>query len=441
MSLQHYLVALLVLCFQARGFTFLGNIQAPSIGSITRTFTGDQFGGKNICVITGTSSGLGKQTTRALLEEDDQFHVICAVRDTVKMETVAEIEGFDPKRITIMECDLNSFASTRSFANKLKTLLNDRPIDRLVCNAAVYQPSLAEAQWSEDGIEQQMQTNYLSHFLLVNCLLDQMKNAVKPRCIMVGSVTGNDNTVGGGGVYPIADLHELEGLKEGAKAPISMMDGRNFNGAKAYKDSKLAIMMTSNTLHNKYHKSTGIAFSSIYPGCIAESPLFREKRAWFRKYFPIFMKYVTGGFVSEPEAGYRLFQVITDPRCTRSGVYWSWNGGPRKGRGMDAIKNGGKIIGAGGAGGGWDSIFENDQSDKVQDIEKSQLLWDLSSKVVGVEWEKAKAVKSPCPTLRVISAVTAVAETLEDASKGGNQQRPKKDKPASMNDLLKNLAF
>ena len=43
--------------------------------------------------------------------------------------------------------------------------------------------------------------------------------------------------------------------------------------------------------------------------CIAESPLFREKRAWFRKYFPVFMKFITGGFVSEMEAGQRLMQV------------------------------------------------------------------------------------------------------------------------------------
>ncbi len=40
------------------------------------------------------------------------------------------------------------------------------------------------------------------------------------------------------------------------------------------------------------------------------------------------------------------------------------------GRGVDAIKNGGKIVGAGGAGGDWDSIYENDQSDKVRDPEK-----------------------------------------------------------------------
>ena len=221
-----------------------------------------------------------------------------------------------------------------------------------------------------------------------------MRKAPKARLITVGSVTGNDNTVGGGGVYPVADLRELEGLKAGAKEvsphknshkqirraflaliywyiiamffgsslqPVAMMDGYNFNGAKAYKDSKLAIMMFANMLHEKYHRGTGISFSSIYPGCIAESPLFREKvcnsftifafltslyilkltkfiydcskqRPWFRKYFPVFMKYITGGFVGEEEAGQRLYQVIVDPRCTRSGVYWSWNGGPRQGR-------------------------------------------------------------------------------------------------------------
>jgi len=146
-----------------------------------------------------------------------------------------------------------------------------------------------------------------------------MKDATDPRVIMVGSITGNDNTVGGGGVYPIADLKNLDGFRAGFTNPIAMADGYVFIGAKAYKDSKLCLMMLSNILHAKYNKLTGIAFSSIYPGCIAESPLFREKRQWFRTYFPIFMKYITGGFVSEHEAGQRLFQAIHDPRCSKSG--------------------------------------------------------------------------------------------------------------------------
>jgi hypothetical protein len=42
-------------------------------------------------------------------------------------------------------------------------------------------------------------------------------------------------------------------------------------------------MMTVSELHRRYHDSTGIVFSSMYPGCIAETALFREKRPWFRK--------------------------------------------------------------------------------------------------------------------------------------------------------------
>ena len=126
------------------------------------------------------------------------------------------------------------------------------------------------------------------------------------------------------------------------------------------------------------------------------------------------MKYITGGYVSEDEAGGRLFQVITDPRCTRSGVYWSWNGGPREGR-KDSLKTKGEITGANGAGGGWDSIYENDQSDKVRDFEKSAALFKLSTEVTGAQWMPAKSPVSPCPTLRVIGFVTAMLENKEKA--------------------------
>lgn len=61
-------------------------------------------------------------------------------------------------------------------------------------------------------------------------------------------------------------------------------------------------------------------------------------------------------------------------------MYWSWNGGPRQGR-VDALETDGQIVGAGGAGGGWDSIFENEQSDKVLDQDTAELLWKYSTEV------------------------------------------------------------
>jgi len=355
------------------------------------------FGDKKLVVVTGTSSGLGRKAALALLRSGE-YHVIGAVRDLDKMEVVAEIDEFDLENFTPMQVELNSFESVRQFCNNVHTLRGSKPLDRLICNAGVYQPSLRYAKWSKDGHEQTMQINYLSHFLMISLLMESMLNSPDPRVTMVGSVTGNDNTVGGGGVYPIADLHDLDGFKAGFGSPIEMADGYGFIGAKAYKDSKLCLMILANYLHTKYHKITGITFSTLYPGCIAESPLFREKRPWFRKFFPVFMKFITGGFVGEHEAGQRLFQVAHDPRCSKSGVYWSWNGGPREGRGAEALEKGGQISGSGGAGGGWDSIFENDQSGKVLNIDTGYKLFKYSTEITGAKWHVGDIKKAPTNT-------------------------------------------
>ena len=43
------------------------------------------------------------------------------------------------------------------------------------------------------------------------------------------------------------------------------IDGLDFDAAKAYKDSKVCNMLTMQELHRRYHSSTGITFSSLYP--------------------------------------------------------------------------------------------------------------------------------------------------------------------------------
>jgi hypothetical protein len=52
--------------------------------------------------------------------------------------------------------------------------------------------------------------------------MSKVKNA---RMIIVGSITGNSNTIGGGLVLPLADLGDLKGLEQGGKNPIAMIDG------------------------------------------------------------------------------------------------------------------------------------------------------------------------------------------------------------------------
>jgi len=318
-----------------------------------------------------------------LISKGDYF-VVCACRDTDKMKKIAESESFDPSSYAVLELDLASFDSTKKFFSNLQAL-KSRPVDSLVCNAAVYQPALPTPKFTEDGFEEQLQINHLSHFLLCSLFLPEMKKVKGARMIIVGSITGNSNTIGGGLVLPLADLGDLAGLEKGGQKPIAMIDGKAFNGAKAYKDSKICNMMTVNLLHERFHASTGITFASMYPGCIATTNLFREKRSWFRTLFPVFMKYVTGGFVSEAEAGQRLAQVVAAPECAKSGVYWSWNGGARQLPVKD-FKTG-KVVGTGGSGG---SIFENTPSDQVADRAKSEKMWDYSTKITGAKWPAFK---------------------------------------------------
>ncbi|KAJ6979969.1 protochlorophyllide reductase [Populus alba x Populus x berolinensis] len=128
----------------------------------------------------------------------------------------------------------------------------------------------------------------------------------------------NTNTLAGN-VPPKANLGDLRGLSGG-------LNGLNrpamIDGAKAYKDSKVCNMLTMQEFHRRLHEETGIAFASLYPGCIATTGLFREHIPLFRLLFPPFQKYITKGFVSEDEAGKDL---LSDPSLTKSGVYWSWN--------------------------------------------------------------------------------------------------------------------
>jgi len=349
---------------------------------------GVKIGNRKLTVITGASSGLGLNCAATLAKTGRHF-VVMAVRDVEKGKRVAKEFGMPDGSYVVMKLELGSLQSVRDFVSNLKAFKSIRPVDNLICNAAVYKPTDPEPAWTDDGFEQSMGINHFGHFLLTNLMVDDMSKAKGARMCIVGSITGNTNTVGGGLVYPQADLGQLQGFESGAKKPIEMADGKPFFGAKAYKDSKVCNMMTVSELHRRYHESTGIAFSSMYPGCIAETSLFREKRPWFRKAFPWFMKYVTGGYVGMEEAGERLAQVVDDPQCTKSDVYWSWNGGAQQ---VGRWSSDGKPKGAGGSGG---EIFENAQSDAVRDRATASKMWDLSAEAVGLTGkDKPKAAES-----------------------------------------------
>ncbi|KAL1216496.1 Protochlorophyllide reductase C [Cardamine amara subsp. amara] len=312
---------------------------------------------KGTAVITGASSGLGLATAKALAETG-KWHVIMACRNFLKAEKAARSVGMSKEDYTVMHLDLASLESVRQFVDNFRR--TEQPLDVLVCNAAVYQPTAKEPSFTAEGFELSVGTNHLGHFLLSRLLLDDLQKSDYPskRMIIVGSITGNTNTLAGN-VPPKANLGDLRGLASGLSGQnSSMIDGGEFDGAKAYKDSKVCNMLTMQELHRRYHEETGVTFASLYPGCIATTGLFREHIPLFRLLFPPFQKYITKGYVSEEEAGKRLAQVVSDPNLGKSGVYWSWNNNS--------------------------SSFENQLSKEASDAEKAKKLWEVSEKLVGL---------------------------------------------------------
>ncbi|KAJ4873127.1 hypothetical protein Rs2_45218 [Raphanus sativus] len=312
---------------------------------------------KGTAVITGASSGLGLATAKALADTG-KWHVIMACRNFLKAEKAAKSVGMSKEDYTVMHLDLASLESVKQFVDSFRR--TERPLDVLVCNAAVYQPTAKEPSFTAEGFELSVGTNHLGHFLLSRLLLDDLKQSDYPskRMIIVGSITGNTNTLAGN-VPPKANLGDLRGLASGLNGQnSSMIDGGEYDGAKAYKDSKVCNMLTMQELHRRYHEETGVTFASLYPGCIATTGLFREHVPLFRLLFPPFQKYITKGYVSEEEAGKRLAQVVSDPSLGKSGVYWSWNNNS--------------------------SSFENQLSKEASDAEKAKKLWEVSEKLVGL---------------------------------------------------------
>lgn len=124
---------------------------------------GIDLNGKTI-LITGGSSGLGKESARALASHGAK--VIITARNLKKAASVVDqIQQETGATVDIEELELSDFASIRAFAKRIL----ERPefIDVLILNAGIMACPYSK---TEDGFEMQFGTNHLGHFLMT-CLI------------------------------------------------------------------------------------------------------------------------------------------------------------------------------------------------------------------------------------------------------------------------------
>ena len=135
-----------------------------------------------VCIVTGASAGIGKQTALGLARLGAAVVMLCRDRDRgeAARREIKQKSGNDT--IELMICELGSQNSIRQFASEFKQR-HDR-LDVIINNAGVL---LRERSLTQDGIETTFAINHLGYFLLTNLLLDLLKQSAPSRIVHVAS--------------------------------------------------------------------------------------------------------------------------------------------------------------------------------------------------------------------------------------------------------------
>ncbi len=191
--------------------------------------------GKTI-LVTGVTSGLGRETARVLALRG--AHVIGTGRsaDTVRQTLAA----FSPDS-TAIACELSEPAATRQAATAIAAL--GRPLDAVILNAGIMALPRLERKY---GIELQFLTNHMGHFILMQGLMDSLSPAAR---VVVLSSTAHHSAPRGG-----VDFGNLSGDK-------------GYGAWRAYGQAKFANLLFAKELARRL-EGTGRTANAVHPGVI-----------------------------------------------------------------------------------------------------------------------------------------------------------------------------
>jgi NAD(P)-dependent dehydrogenase (short-subunit alcohol dehydrogenase family) len=192
-----------------------------------------------VCIVTGASSGIGKETARGLAALDAT--VVLACRDATRAEAAREeiVASTGSGTVSVLPLDLADIASIDRFVAAFRERF-DR-LDVLVDNAA--------GLWrrrtvTRSGLESTFAVNHLGHFALTLGLLDRLVQSAPARIVMVSS------KLHVGAPFDVDDL---------------LFERRRYGGFAAYNASKLANVIFTRAMARRL-EGTGVTINALHPG-------------------------------------------------------------------------------------------------------------------------------------------------------------------------------
>lgn len=198
--------------------------------------------GRQVVVVTGSTSGLGREVALAMGARG--AHVVVHGRNRERgLEVAQEIQA-GPGSASYYGADFGSLAQVRALGEAI--LRDYERVDVLVNNAGIWLSGEDERRESADGLELSFQVNYLAGYLLTEMLLPIIPRSADSRIVNVAS---------------------------GAQTPIDFADPmieRNYSGGRSYGQSKLAQVMHALDLAEEL-QGTGINVNSLHPATLMDT--------------------------------------------------------------------------------------------------------------------------------------------------------------------------
>ncbi|MGC7098591.1 SDR family NAD(P)-dependent oxidoreductase [Amycolatopsis lurida] len=187
-----------------------------------------------VIVITGASDGIGAAASKLLSGEGTRL--ILVGRSPVKTKAVAERVGAE-----YHVADFQRLDEVRDLAAAL--LDSCEKIDVLANNAGGL---FSGPTRTVDGFEKTFQVNHLAPYLLTHLLIERLLHS---RATVVNTSSA------GARLYGRIDLDDLNSWK-------------NFNANRAYGNAKLANILFTKGLHERFH-AHGLSSVAFHPGPVA----------------------------------------------------------------------------------------------------------------------------------------------------------------------------
>lgn len=191
-----------------------------------------------VCVITGSTSGVGYQVVKRLAQGGADIVMVC--RNAQKAATVKEeLANLYHVKTDLIQADFSRLSDVRKVAEII--LDQHKKVDVLINNAGVH---YTHRTFSEDGFEMVFAVNHLASFLFTKLLLDTIISNAPARIIQVSS---QGHRFGG------LDLDDLN------------WERRRYKGLKSYGASKTAQMLAVWEFADRL-KGTGVTINAVHPG-------------------------------------------------------------------------------------------------------------------------------------------------------------------------------